>query len=63
MPDDALQAFEALKSIATFPKGALLFAEGRQPRGVYVLCDGRAKLTVCSENGKRLLVRVAGRAT
>ena|ERR1019366_3844506 len=60
MPDDALQAFEALKSIATFPKGALLFAEGRQPRGVYVLCDGRAKLTVCSENGKRLLVRVSG---
>lgn len=60
MPDDALQAFEALKSIATFPKGALLFAEAQQPRGVYVLCDGRAKLTVCSENGKRLLVRVAG---
>lgn len=60
MPEDAFQALEGLKSIATFPKGALLFAEGGQPRGVYVLCDGRAKLTVCSENGKRLLVRVAG---
>jgi CRP/FNR family transcriptional regulator len=24
-----------------------------------MLCDGRAKLTVCSENGKRLLVRLA----
>jgi CRP/FNR family cyclic AMP-dependent transcriptional regulator len=61
MPDDVLQAFEAVKSIATFPKGSLLFAEGRSPRGVYVLCDGRAKMTVCSENGKRVLVRVASR--
>lgn len=60
MPDEALQAFDALKSIAPYPKGSILFAEGGTPRGVFVLCNGRAKLTVCSENGKRLLVRVAG---
>jgi CRP/FNR family transcriptional regulator len=60
LPEGALQAFEAMKSVATFPKGSLLFTEGQPPRGVYMLCDGRAKLTVCSENGKRLLVRLAG---
>jgi CRP/FNR family cyclic AMP-dependent transcriptional regulator len=60
LPDDALRAFDGVKSIATFPKGSLLFTEGLPPRGVYMLCDGRAKLTVCSENGKRLLVRLAG---
>jgi CRP/FNR family cyclic AMP-dependent transcriptional regulator len=60
MPDEALHAFDAMKSIAPYPKGSILFAEGRAPRGVYVLCNGRAKLTVCSETGKRLLVRVAG---
>lgn len=60
MPPAPLQAFEAMKSIASYPKGAFLFAEGRPPRGVFVLCDGRAKLTVCSESGKRLLVRISG---
>jgi CRP/FNR family cyclic AMP-dependent transcriptional regulator len=60
MPHEALLAFDGMKSIATYPKGAILFTEGRPSRGVYVLCSGRAKLTVCSENGKRLLVRVAG---
>lgn len=60
MPDVALQAFDAMKSIAPYPKGSILFTEGRASRGVYVLCNGRAKLSVCSETGKRLLVRVAG---
>jgi CRP/FNR family transcriptional regulator len=60
MPIEALQAFDAMKSIAPYPKGSILFAEGRPPRGIFVLCSGRAKLTVCSETGKRLLVRVAG---
>jgi CRP/FNR family transcriptional regulator len=59
MPEEPLQAFDAMKSIAQYPKGSILFAEGRPSRGIYLLCNGRAKLTVCSENGKRLLVRVA----
>jgi CRP/FNR family transcriptional regulator len=24
------------------------------------LCDGRAKLSICSESGKRLMLRIAG---
>ena len=60
MPDEPLHAFDAMKSITQYPKGSILFAEGRPSRGIYLLCSGRAKLTVCSESGKRLLVRVAG---
>lgn len=60
MAAEPLKAFDAMKSIAQYPKGSILFAEGRPPRGIYLLCDGRAKLTVCSESGKRLLVRVIG---
>ena len=41
-------------------KGALLFAEGRPSRGVYILCEGRAKLSICAESGKRMMLRVAG---
>ncbi len=60
LPADALQSFDAIKEVSVAPRGAVLFNEGRQPRGIYVLCDGRAKLSICSENGKRLMLRIAG---
>jgi len=60
MPGEALQAFDAIKSEAVMAKGTALFAEGRPARGVYILCDGRAKLSITSETGKRLMLRIAG---
>src|SRR5690242_18731446 len=60
LPADALQAFDEIKRVALFPRGATLFAEEQAPKGVYILCDGRAKLSICSENGKRLMLRIAG---
>jgi CRP/FNR family cyclic AMP-dependent transcriptional regulator len=60
LPVDALQSFDTIKSVCAYPRGSTLFAEGRAARGIFVLCDGRAKLSVCSENGKRLMLRVAG---
>lgn len=60
LPGEALQAFDAIKSVTMCPRGATLFTEDRPARGVYILCDGRAKLSICSENGKRLMLRIAG---
>ena len=60
MPIDSLKAFEEIKSVATYPRNTILFAEGKPVRGVYLLCDGRAKLSTCSELGRRLMLRVAG---
>ena len=60
MPAESLKAFDEIKLLASYPRSALLFAEGRPVRGVYILCDGRAKLSVCSESGKRLTLRIAG---
>jgi CRP/FNR family transcriptional regulator, cyclic AMP receptor protein len=62
LPSEALQAFDAIKELATVPRGATLFNEGRQARGVFVLCQGRAKLSISSKDaiGKRLMLRVAG---
>jgi CRP/FNR family transcriptional regulator, cyclic AMP receptor protein len=60
MPTDALQAFNAIKNHSVLPKGTMLYEEGKNPRGIYLLCDGRSKLTICSEQGKRLLLRIAG---
>lgn len=47
-------AFEAIKITIPYYAGALLFAEGEKSRGVYVLCQGRVKLTIGT--GDRTLV-------
>ena len=60
MPLESLQAFDRIKTVSTDPKGTVLFAEGRPSKGIFVLCDGRAKLSICSESGKRLMLRIAG---
>ena len=60
MPAECLRAFEEIKLAGSYPRNAILFAEGRPVRGIYLLCDGRAKLSICAENGKRLTLRVAG---
>jgi CRP/FNR family transcriptional regulator len=60
MPMDTLKAFEEIKSVGTYPRNTILFSEGRPVRGIFLLCDGRAKLSICSDSGKRLTLRVAG---
>jgi CRP/FNR family transcriptional regulator, cyclic AMP receptor protein len=55
----ATKALEEIKSTAAYPKGALLFVEGQEPRGVFVLCHGRAKLSTSSRDGKTLILRIA----
>ncbi len=56
---DVLKAFEDLRYTATFPKGAVLFVEGQSPRGVFMLCAGRVKLSTGSSEGKTLITHVA----
>jgi CRP/FNR family transcriptional regulator len=38
---------------------ALLCLEGQPPRGVFVLCTGRAKLSTTSSEGKSMILRIA----
>jgi CRP/FNR family transcriptional regulator len=54
-----LREFEALKITNTYPKGATLFFEGQDSNGIYMLCQGRVKLTTCSRDGKVIILRVA----
>lgn len=54
----ALQAFCNVKFTTTYPTQAVLFVEGQAPRGVYMLCKGRVKLTMNSADGKTLIVRI-----
>ena len=60
LPADVLGAFDSIKSLAQYPRGTVLFREGSPAHGIFVLCEGRAKLSVCSESGRHLILRIAG---
>jgi CRP/FNR family cyclic AMP-dependent transcriptional regulator len=59
LPLPVLGAFDAISAGSTYPKDAVLFVEGQEARGVYVLCTGRVKLSMTSADGKCILVRIA----
>src|SRR5215813_1733261 len=59
LPRPVLSALDAISSSATYPKDAILFVEGQDPRGVFVLCNGRVKLSTNSADGKSIIVRMA----
>jgi CRP/FNR family transcriptional regulator len=48
-----------IKSTAVYPTRALLFIEGQHPRGVFVLCTGKAKLSTTSSEGKTLITKIS----
>jgi len=59
MAPDAVEALDQSKFLGVYPKGSLLFVEGEQARGVFILCSGRAKLTTSSTEGRTLIVKIA----
>ncbi len=59
LPKDALAGLDAISASATYPKGAILFVEGQEPRGVFILCTGRVKLYGAAANGKSVIFRIA----
>lgn len=56
---NALVGLDGISSQANYPKGAILFVEGQEPRGVFVVCSGRVKLSAGSAGGKTLILRIA----
>ena len=56
---EALIKLQAIKATSVYPKGTMLCLEGQAPRGVYVLCTGKAKLTTTSTDGKSIILRIA----
>ena len=42
----------------TYPTGAVLFAEGQSPRGVFIVRRGKIKLSICGSDGRTLILRM-----
>lgn len=59
LPKSLLAELDEISSPSTYPKDAIVFVEGEEPRGVFVICSGRVKLSTSSSDGKSIIVRVA----
>ena len=59
LPAPVIQRLNEIKSTAIYPKSAMLFIEGQQPRGVFVLCTGKAKLSTSSSQGKTIITKIS----
>jgi CRP/FNR family transcriptional regulator, cyclic AMP receptor protein len=59
LPLPAAQRLTMIKSTAVYPKGTMLFMEGQHPRGVFVLCMGKLKLSTSSREGKTIITKIA----
>ena len=59
LPPASLQELDKVKYASAYPQGAVLFVEGQAPRGVYMICGGRVKLSTTSRDGKTLILRIA----
>jgi len=42
-----------------YPRGTVVFREGNAAHGVYVLSSGRAKISISSADGKKIIIRIA----
>lgn len=59
MSPEAMKTLDTIKFTSVYPKGSVLFVDGEEPRGVFILCSGRAKLTTSSSEGRTLIVKIA----
>ncbi len=55
-----LNELEKIAYPIRYPEGFVLFAEGDAPRGVFIVRSGSLKVSICSGDGKALIVRMAG---
>jgi CRP/FNR family cyclic AMP-dependent transcriptional regulator len=60
LPQPIMSAFNALGHLTLYPANATLLTEGQMPRGVYIACSGRSKLSVQSRDGKTIILKIAG---
>ena len=59
LSEQCLDELDRISHAATYPTGAVMFVEGQNSRGVYVLTQGRIKLTTTNRAGRTLIMKIA----
>lgn len=60
LPQPLMSEFNTLGHLTLYPANATLMMEGECPRGVYIACSGRSKLSVEARDGKTIILKIAG---
>src|ERR1035438_3961458 len=58
LPPVVAETLEQEAVTTTYPTGAVLFAEGQVPRGIFIVRRGRVKLSICGSDGRTLILRI-----
>jgi CRP/FNR family transcriptional regulator len=58
LPPETLSDLDAISAPVEYQDGAALIRQGDPPHFIKVLCDGRAKITTASQDGKVLLLNI-----
>jgi len=53
-----LDELDSAKSVSNFPARTVLFMQKQEPRGVFIICSGQAKLSISARDGKTMIVRI-----
>jgi CRP/FNR family transcriptional regulator len=54
-----MNEFNAMGHLTLYPANAALLTEGQIPRGVYIACSGRSKLSIQARDGKTVILKIA----
>lgn len=60
LSETAAKNLSAITATACYPRNAVLYFEGQQCRGVFVVLAGRVKLSTCSSDGRIMILKFAG---
>lgn len=60
LPHPLLTELHGLGHLTLYPPDSVLMRERVEPRGVYIVCSGRVKMSVEAKDGKTVILKVAG---
>ena len=60
LPLHQMSDFNGMGHLTLYPANATLVQEGQLMRGVYIVCSGRAKLSVETRDGKTVILKISG---
>jgi CRP/FNR family transcriptional regulator, cyclic AMP receptor protein len=58
LPHESLDGLNQIKHAMVLPEGSAVFVGGQTPRGVFLLCEGRAKVCTTSDDGKTFILEI-----
>lgn len=59
LASETLRELNACSHSSSYPQHAVLTTEGQPARGVFIVCQGRVKLTSMSKEGRSVILRIA----